>query len=197
LDETNYAPLIQFDSLGNGGTAHFGRSGHYVDLVGSNLSFNESTVLDSNLNFYSNSITVNNNGATPYLIGSNSYSDFYIQGVDSNNYYPLYMTQGGTTYIGAGSVGWAFELDGGIVYSNNSLTDQGPGTLNCFELYVNNVPVATGVLTVATLPTAAAGARSFVSDSTVVASGNFGNIVSGLGIYTVPVWSDGTNWYIG
>jgi len=46
-------------------------------------------------------------------------------------------------------------------------------------------------------PTGHTGARSFVNDSTVAASGNFGAIVAGGGAYTVPVWCDGTNWRIG
>ena len=54
------------------------------------------------------------------------------------------------------------------------------------------------VLTVATLPPATtAGRRSFVSDSTATASGNFGAVVTGAGTNNVPVYSDGTNWRIG
>lgn len=50
------------------------------------------------------------------------------------------------------------------------------------------------------LPVAAAGNagyRCFVSDATVVASGNFGAVVAGGGGNFVPVYSDGTNWRIG
>lgn len=60
--------------------------------------------------------------------------------------------------------------------------------------------VQSGSVTVANLPTAAtagAGARAFVSDSTVVAAGNFGAIVAGTGANAVPVYSDATNWRIG
>lgn len=42
-----------------------------------------------------------------------------------------------------------------------------------------------------------AGARAFISDGNLVAFGNFGAQVSGGGANTIPVWSDGTNWYIG
>jgi hypothetical protein len=45
--------------------------------------------------------------------------------------------------------------------------------------------------------TAVAGARAFVSDANLIAAGNFGNQISGGASNTVPVWSDGTNWYIG
>ena len=59
---------------------------------------------------------------------------------------------------------------------------------------------STTPVTVATLPaaaTAGAGARHFVTDSTVAASGNFGAAVTGGGSNIVPVYSDGTSWRIG
>lgn len=59
----------------------------------------------------------------------------------------------------------------------------------------------TGLLippcTVGTLPAPAAGARGFVTDSTVAAVGNFGVAVVGGGANGVPVWADSTTWYIG
>lgn len=45
--------------------------------------------------------------------------------------------------------------------------------------------------------TGIAGARAFISDSSVAASGNFGAIAAGGGANTVPVFSDGANWLIG
>jgi len=45
--------------------------------------------------------------------------------------------------------------------------------------------------------TAVAGARAFVNNSNRVASGNFAAIVGSGGSNVVPVWSDGTNWYVG
>jgi hypothetical protein len=52
---------------------------------------------------------------------------------------------------------------------------------------------------VSVLPLAAnfLGTRTMVKDATVVAAGNFGNVVVGGGTHTVPVYSDGTNWRIG
>ena len=44
---------------------------------------------------------------------------------------------------------------------------------------------------------AVSGARAFVNDGNLVASGNFGAQVIGGGSNVVPVWSNGTNWYIG
>jgi len=63
---------------------------------------------------------------------------------------------------------------------------------------LNSYIIINSVLTVATLPSASVKAqRSFVSDATVAASGNFGAIVAGGGTNNVPVYSDGTNWRIG
>lgn len=45
--------------------------------------------------------------------------------------------------------------------------------------------------------TAVAGARAFVSDGNLAAAGNFGAQIGSGGANTVPVWSDGTNWYVG
>ena len=55
-----------------------------------------------------------------------------------------------------------------------------------------------GVL-VSELPSAVSnrGARSFVTDSNVVALGNFGNTVNTGGANVVPVYSDGSSWKIG
>ena len=50
--------------------------------------------------------------------------------------------------------------------------------------------------TVATLPTGTIGDRAYVTDSTVIASGNFGATVAGTGGNVVPVFYDGTNWII-
>jgi hypothetical protein len=59
-----------------------------------------------------------------------------------------------------------------------------------FEFPVVNL----SVLTSQGLPN---GVRAMINDSTVAASGNFGAVAVGGGSFTVPVYCDGTNWYIG
>jgi hypothetical protein len=57
--------------------------------------------------------------------------------------------------------------------------------------------INTGVYTVSTLPPASVsgmGARAFVTDAN---SNTFGNSVVGAGSYKMPVWSNGSSWYIG
>ena len=45
--------------------------------------------------------------------------------------------------------------------------------------------------------TAVSGARAFINDANLTAIGNFGQQISGGAGNTVPVWSDGTHWYVG
>ena len=53
-------------------------------------------------------------------------------------------------------------------------------------------------MAVAALPAATtAGLKTFVNNSNLVASGNFGAIVGNAGSNVVPVYSDGANWRIG
>jgi hypothetical protein len=53
------------------------------------------------------------------------------------------------------------------------------------------------VLTIATLPAPVAGGKAFISDSSLPAAGNFGQIAITGGSIVVPVWSDGLDWRIG
>jgi hypothetical protein len=138
-------------------------------------------------------ITVGVGQPYTYAIGSDG-TGFSILG--SNGYFPLYMTDAGQIQLGAGPW-WNFELNGGLDYNGITGGNMGAGTINAVEYYASGVPIAGSAVAVASLPSVALGARAFVTDSTVVASGHFGSIVVGGGIHPVPVWSDGTNWYIG
>lgn len=63
----------------------------------------------------------------------------------------------------------------------------------------NNL-VKTVAVAFASLPTAViagAGARAFITDGNIAATGNFAAQVQGGGSNNVPVYSDGTNWRIG
>ena len=63
---------------------------------------------------------------------------------------------------------------------------------NFTELYASITPVPY-----ANLGTAVAGSRAFVNNGNLSASGHFGSQIGGGGSNVVPVWSDGTNWYVG
>ena len=80
------------------------------------------------------------------------------------------------------------EVDGDILV-NGSITLTGGNILGAVR--VVTTPTALANLT------AVAGGRAFVNNANLVAGGNFGNQVGSGGSNTVPVWSDGSNWYIG
>jgi hypothetical protein len=62
--------------------------------------------------------------------------------------------------------------------------------------YVTAVRVITDPRPLASLAPVAGG-RAFVSDGNLVAIGNFGVEIGGGGSNTLPVYSDGVNWFIG
>jgi hypothetical protein len=68
-----------------------------------------------------------------------------------------------------------------------------------WEFSTRNALLLFPAVTLATLPNAATapGARAMIADSSVAASGNFGAVVVAGGANIVPVFSDGTNWFIG
>lgn len=88
------------------------------------------------------------------------------------------------------------SASGNITAGNISTAGSGGDiTLTGGDILGVNIVVTTPV-PLANL-TAVAGGRAFVNNSNVTASGNFGNLVASGGSNVVPVWSDGTNWYIG
>lgn len=99
---------------------------------------------------------------------------------DSLPYAKLVDTASGAL-LGASSAGPVVGMTAGrgISLAGSAVTAQDPITV------------------VASLGTATAGLRAFVTDSTVAASGNFGSIVAGTGGNFVPVFADGANWLIG
>jgi hypothetical protein len=86
---------------------------------------------------------------------------------------------------------WTFDTNGGLaapgnISAGNILLS---ARITCQSVVTD--PVNLGSLT------AVFGARAFILDGNLAAAGNFGAQVAGGGGNSVPVWSDGTNWYIG
>ena len=104
----------------------------------------------------------------------------------STVYYPTFVEDRANGQIVRADVDLSYTTD------TNTLTVGNVGV-------TGNISAKTLITTPILLAnlTATPGARSFISDSNLVATGNWGAIVSGGGSNTVPVWSDGTNWYIG
>ena len=90
-------------------------------------------------------------------------------------YYPTFVENRTTAQIARADVNFTYRTD--------------TNTLTVGDIVTSPVPLAN--------LTPVAGARAFVSDANLVAAGNFGANISGGASNTVPVWSDGTNWYIG
>ena len=80
-----------------------------------------------------------------------------------------------------GAYSSVFDITGNISFPGNVTTS---GT-------VITAPVALSTLT------ATSGARAFVNDGNLAAAGNFGVQIGSGGANIVPVWSNGSNWYIG
>ena len=85
-----------------------------------------------------------------------------------------------------------FDINGNVGVGNTTPLD---------TLSVGGNAYVSGKVT--TLPTAlanltaVAGARAFINNANLVAASNFGTLVGSGGSNVVPVWSDGSNWYIG
>jgi hypothetical protein len=98
----------------------------------------------------------------------------------------------GSGTITGGNVNGA-NFNGNVAFGTGTIG--GSGNISAGNIITTSRVVTTPVA-FSTL-TAVTGARAFVNDGNLVAASNFGAQVSGSGANTVPVWSDGTNWYIG
>ena len=100
------------------------------------------------------------------------------------------------------------EDGGGRIFFNSGVDNAGTpgdysfGTIRSTPLTYKEAIAALAFtpVTLTTLGAASAvgaGARAFVTNGNLEATGNFGAIISDGGANTVPVFSDGTNWRIG
>lgn len=96
---------------------------------------------------------------------------------------------GGDSITGTNNNGGPIYLDGG--------TGFGTGVHGNIIVGSTRGALVTAPKTFADLPTKSNGARSFVTDGTVVTSVFGTQVTAGGSTYNGPVWSDGTNWYIG
>ena len=109
----------------------------------------------------------------------NSFASLFLGG--ENSYFQVPSGNDPSVYVAAGSNVWTFGNDGNLTTPGNIITT-----------IVKTTPVAFASLPTAT--DAGAGARAFITDANV---NTFGSLVGGGGIYYIPVFSNGVNWYVG
>ena len=100
-------------------------------------------------------------------------------------YIPLLIETGNVTRA-------TFDINGNVGIGNTAPVDTLSVGGNAYiSGAVKTTPTALANLT------AVAGARAFINNANLVAASNFGTLVGSGGSNVVPVWSDGSNWYIG
>jgi hypothetical protein len=161
-----------------------------VNLVINNITSDDSTFvnIEDGVNV-TGDIDASGNITGNYFIGNGSQlslinaatADILNTNGLSTVFYPTFVEDRNNEQILRADVDLSYRTDtntltvGNLVISRSVVTTPVP--------FANLTPVA--------------GARAFVNNANLVAAGNFGANISGSGSNTVPVWSDGTNWYIG
>jgi len=183
----------------NGGNlftwAYVDSTGFYVQFKddANNLDYEWQFRNDGNLTYPDG--TVNTGGAvyaatnaSVQMISNNTYNQVRVDDANVEIY---------TSPNGATQYQWTFDNTGNLT---------APGDISATgNISAGNIGVSERITcrTVVTDPaplsnlTAVPGARGFINDGNLAAAGNFGAQVSGNGGNSVPVWSDGVNWYIG
>ena len=88
------------------------------------------------------------------------------------------------------------NISGNYFIGNGSQLTGITASANTGNVTFSNTTIITPPTALANL-TPVAGGRAFINNGNLVAVGNFGAQVGNGGSNIVPVWSDGTNWYIG
>jgi len=195
--------IIDIGAVANDGTGDPLRTA--FNYVNDNFSNVWATgVVTSNINFSNNSIlTVNTNGnlyLAPNGIGKvvanvdivpngNNIQSLGSSTKQWNTVYTRYLTVNEDITV-AGNL----TVAGDIIEMGNITTPT--GNITAGNVLTNGVTVSH-VYATGNIPSASGvgpGARAFVSDADIITWGNL--YVGGSG-NTVPVWSNGTNWYIG
>ena len=191
----NSGVYIQTNSDANSKQWTFGTDGNLT--TPGNINFTNDAAIQTNpvtgVTIYGNSIdqstalTLNNSGDAALWANANVTINSDSQG---SNPQWIFDNAGNLTAPGA------ISAVGDITGASFNTT----GTGGDIVMSGGDVTGARRVITTPTALanlTAVAGGRAFANDANLVAVGNFGEIVGNGGANTVPVWSDGENWYIG
>ena len=209
------APTLRWDTVysynysGNGSgltgivsTANIGTASKLIN------QFSEVNIPIASGNIYANVNSVNITVTTPdgvlvtgnvtagnALISANVVANGQIQS-NTGFFTSGYLSATGSTILANATVTGNLSVAGNVTGNLSATGNIAGGNLSVS----GNI---TGAFRIATTPTAlanlsaVAGGRAFVNNANLVAVGNFGNQVGSGGSNIVPVWSDGSNWYIG
>ena len=162
--------------------------------IGNGVGYNWRFDYNGNLVLPGNTFAVKYANGTQVSLGglplANGSSNIDISNANGN----VSITANGTNT-------WTFDTTGNLTLPGNIVGASANVQIAAdgFTWTFNNLGVVSNpIVTYSALPSAnTAGYRAFISDGNLVATGNFGNAVSGGGSNTVPVYSDGSNWRIG
>jgi hypothetical protein len=161
-----------------------------INLTGENFIAN--TAGGGAIGLYSGNSQIAINNDTPGIeitslnvnLVARAEGDIFLDATAANGVVDI--NSAGNTTITVNGNAWVFDTAGTLTAPGNiGLSD----TVTCRTVATDPAPLSN--------LTALPGARGFILDGNLTAAGNFGAQVSGGGGNSVPVWSDGTNWYIG
>jgi len=159
-----------------------------------------------NINSFGNLVSADFIATAPDGTDTSKYIDMGINGNNfSSSAWTISGADDGYLYVNAGNLTVGTDTPGTTVkvhvggtlasnvvatFTNNSVTVT--GNIIVSGKYIKLTPGNVANLVLANV--AGAGAKAFVTDAT---SNTFANLVVGGGIYNVPVFSNGVNWYVG
>jgi hypothetical protein len=178
-------------------------------VLGQNVVYENNWNVDPN-NFYAHGNTTGTvavsrkDGAIQQYVLTGNINISIADGIFNGDQLTIMLKQdstgGRTATWGGTNISWATG-SAPILNKTASLTETFDfvwDSANSKWVEIGNSTAPNLVTTVAGLPVATtAGIRGFVSDSNVVAAGNFGAVVVGGGANKVPVYADGAAWRIG
>ena len=193
--------------VGNSGAVQFNWQGSFSNQAGTPGDTYSTIQFDSN-----GMATINGTTAyqqrvdnTPYIIintprvESTDYGILAGPAITAVGYDDNYNTPRSAYFSVQDQSNVTQQWDFGILGNGSNNFSIRNNTANTIPFIINtdgitiNIPVSYA--DISTSPPA--GGRTIINDANLIASGNFGNQVSGGGSNTVPIWSNGTNWYIG
>ena len=200
---------------GNGATWQSEASYANVLFVGADVgeAYVQAAIVNTGGNGSSDWVSYANNGNTDQGwvdmgITGNTFSDPDYTITDPNDGYILVQGTnisgtplGGNLILATGTTGLAHDIvfaTGGFTHANiKARIVDATGEFSVVGNILSNGIVKTGVFAASNIPTASsvgAGSRAFVTDADSL---TFGNLYVGSAANAMPIWTDGTSWYIG